>query len=75
MKKADALKMIRSLALDWARETGVEHGQNAIPDFYDFVSWCQSNGHRNLFEFRSTEGSMEAAENVFDEALGQSWRN
>jgi hypothetical protein len=75
MKKDEALRRIVSLAIEWASKTGVVKGQSDMLSFRDFQDWANSNGYGHYFDFRTTEGPMEAAENAFDDALGQSWRN
>ncbi|MDJ0820958.1 MAG: hypothetical protein QNJ09_03990 [Paracoccaceae bacterium] len=75
MKKDEALAAIQQLIHQWADENGIRYGQKDMPLFYEFVRWAKQKGYGHYFNFRSVEGAMDAAERLFDEELGQSWRN
>ena len=75
MKRTEAERAIRPLVRKWAKETGVQHEQEEVPEYLEFRSWVNSQGYGHYLTFRSTMGAFEDAERWFDEELGQAWRN
>jgi len=75
VKKPDAERAIRQLTHDWAAVHGIQAGSTEMPSFSAFHRWVLSRGGAAYFEFRSTRGPLEDAEDWFDEELRQAWRN
>ncbi|MEY4239255.1 MAG: hypothetical protein RL339_1856 [Pseudomonadota bacterium] len=68
MKKAEAENAIRHLATKWHSSVG----RPALPSFFEFRGWVESEGFGYCFDFRSTMGPLETAEHWFDSELNQS---
>ena len=73
MKRPECKLAIYRLAVEWAETQ--DKPDNWHPSFGAFVSWLKQNGHGQCLEFRSVMGAAYDAEQWFDDALKQGWRN
>ncbi|MEC8194920.1 MAG: hypothetical protein VX228_01070, partial [Pseudomonadota bacterium] len=69
-----AEQLIRSIVHDWANEQPNRQSADWHPSWYEFKTWLLER-HPRALSFRSTGGADMAAENWFDDELGQTWRN
>ena len=66
MKRPEAERAIRQLTHDWAAAHGVQPGAAEMPSVSAFQCWVLDRGGARYFQFRSTLGPREDAENWFD---------
>ena len=72
MKKDDAERAVRSLAVDWRREVGAASKDDfSVSAFKD---WAQAKGYGHYLVFRTTTGVSDDIERWLADALGQRWR-
>jgi hypothetical protein len=78
MKKSDSEQAIRQLCDEWRKECEAARTwseQADHPSFSQFTAWLDRKHYSHYLNFRSAEGSRQAAEQWFDEEFKQSWRN
>jgi len=73
MKRPECKAAIPILAQEWARTQDQPVGWH--PSFGEFVSWLKQNGQDHYLDFRSRMDPLYDAEQWFDDALKQKWRN
>ncbi|KMN12232.1 hypothetical protein TU86_18390 [Pseudomonas weihenstephanensis] len=73
MKRPECKAAIPTLAREWAGTQNQPVGWH--PSFSEFVNWLKQNGQGHYLDFRSRMGSLYDAEQWFDDALNQKWRN
>lgn len=73
MKRPECKLAIPRLAREWAETQ--DKADNWHPSFGAFVSWLKQNGNGQYLEFSSRMGAAHDAEQWFDDALNQRWRN
>ena len=75
VKKPEAEQAIRQLTHEWAVANDIQPGSIEMPSFSAFQRWVSGRGGAAYFQFRSTRGPLEDAEDWFDQELRQAWRN
>ena len=74
-KRTEAERAIRTLALDWMRESVYKLQPGYYPSFSAFTTWLEGKHYSHYLNFRSRVAARSEAEVWFESEIRNYWQS